>query len=495
MYKYSLRFKDSKIEEQYLIHRSTTLQFPTLTYVTGGGFLLLIINFFVHLMGQSYQKAMKNGAIAFYLLFQYILLRKYSKFRKYSNFALLICNIIFTAFEYDNPAPVKTYYDGYILGSNQMLVHNILMFANNLKLGIVANLIHTVSKILIVQLYQGNMDIQQYVYTTVLSLSFIIIQYEIEKQYRNSFFLSLKDSTWEIMTPLFLKKPYFLFSFNKEENAYQVISSYLKEYFESETPLTTFIYQSKVLGNESLQAYIQRLTVKSLENCNNLCLFNQYLNVDYLNKKVAISIIAYQFEKVIYAIIIESEDPIRKQQKMKYLQQIQIYKEFFHLQIMPINKVLATILKENHHPLLRDLRISLIEIYYQQSQVCELKLVTIKKLLLKCVQLFQTPKYSISIVCNDDIKFITMKHALIIFLFEILKKNNGQFLQIRISQVQNTSIQIIGMNHLPQSELFQKSKEMLIERVLESQNCFMFILMKTPHQNFNDYFYIQDSNY
>lgn len=78
------------------------------------------------------------------------MLRKYSKFRKYSNFALLICNIIFTAFEYDNPAPVKTYYDGYILGSNQMLVHNILMFANNLKLGIVANLIHTVSKILIV---------------------------------------------------------------------------------------------------------------------------------------------------------------------------------------------------------------------------------------------------------------------------------------------------------------------------------------------------------
>lgn len=31
---------------------------------------------------------------------------------------------------------------------------------------------------------------------------------------------------------------------------------------------------------------------------------------------------------------------------------------------MPINKVLATLLKENHHPLLRDLRISLIEIYY-----------------------------------------------------------------------------------------------------------------------------------
>ncbi|CAD8087571.1 unnamed protein product [Paramecium sonneborni] len=495
MYKYSLRFKDSKIEEQYLIYRSTTLQFPTLTYVTGGGFLLLMINFFIHLIAEKYQNAIKNGSIAFYLFFQYIFLRKYEKFRKYSNFALLICNLIFIAFEYDNPNPIKTYYDGYLLGSNQMLVHNILMFANNLKLGIAANLIHTVSKILIVQLQQGNMDIQQYVYTTLLSLSFILIQFEIEKQYRNSFFLSLKDSTWESMTPLFLKKPYFLFSFNQDENAYQVISSHLKEYFDSETPLTTFLYQSKILGNESLQSYIQRLTVQCIKQNDNLCLFNQYLNVDYLNKKVAISLIAYQFEKVIYAIIIESEDPIRKEQKLKYLQQIQIYKEFFHLQIMPINKVLATLLRENPHPLLRNLRISLIEIYYQQTQQCELKLVAIKKLLLKCVLLFQNTKNQISIICNEDIKFVTMKHALIIFIFEILKISNEQCLQIRISQVQNTSIQIIGLNHLPQSELFQQSKEMLIERVLESQNCFIFILMKIPHQSFKDYFYIQDSNY
>ncbi|CAD8184865.1 unnamed protein product [Paramecium pentaurelia] len=495
MQKYTLRFKDSKIEEQYLIHRSNTLQFPTLTYVTGGGSLLLIINFFVYLISEKYQNALKNGIVSFYLFLQYIILRKYVKFRKYSNNALLICNLIFIAFEFENPDPLKTYYDGYLLGSNQMLVHTILMFANDLKQGILANLTHTISKILIVQLYDNKMIAQQYVYTILLSLSYILIQYEIEKQYRNSFFLSLKDSTWEKMIPLFLKKPYFLFSFNKEENAYQIISSYLKEYFESETPLTTFLYQSKVSSNESLQAYIQQLTVKSIKHSDNLCLFNQYLNVDYLNKKVSISIIAYQFEKVIYAIIIESEDPIRKEQKLKYLQQIQIYKKFFHQQIMPINKVLATMQKENYHPLLTNLRISLIEIYYQQSQVCELKIVTIKKLLQKCVQLFQTSKNAINIVCNEDIKFVTLKHALIIFLLEILKTSNGQFLQLRINQLQNATLQIIGLNHLPQSEIFKKSKEMLIERVLEQQNCFIFIFMKTPQSSFSDYFYIQDSNY
>ena len=44
-----------------------------------------------------------------------------------------------------------------------------------------------------------------------------------------------------------------------------------------------------------------------------------------------------------------------------------------------------------------------------------------KKLLLKCSKIFETPFIKIRIDCGEDIRFATIKSALIIFIFEILK--------------------------------------------------------------------------
>lgn len=59
-----------------------------------------------------------------------------------TNFASLIFEISIYP-EYD-------YYDGYLLGSNQMLVHTILMFACNLELGILSNIVLTIVRVILV---------------------------------------------------------------------------------------------------------------------------------------------------------------------------------------------------------------------------------------------------------------------------------------------------------------------------------------------------------
>lgn len=45
-----------------------------------------------------------------------------------------------------------------------------------------------------------------------------------------------------------------------------------------------------------------------------------------------------------------------------------------------------------------------------------------KKLLLKCTKIFETPYTSIKIDCSEDIRFATIKSTLIIFLFELFKQ-------------------------------------------------------------------------
>lgn len=126
------------------------MQFPTLSYVTFGGAILLVINLVVHLINENFRNALKNGVAAFVLIVTWIWMKKQINKRNYCNTILFIINFTLVIFEVDSrPSESNTFFDGYLFGSNQQLVHTILMFANNLNCGVISNLGLSIAKILI----------------------------------------------------------------------------------------------------------------------------------------------------------------------------------------------------------------------------------------------------------------------------------------------------------------------------------------------------------
>ncbi|CAD8094377.1 unnamed protein product [Paramecium sonneborni] len=484
MNKYNLRFKDQELEKKYQIHKVKDIQFPTLTYITLGGTPLILINAISKVINLDYTDALINGIFLIYMLIQYVVLRKNEFFRvNYCNLALVITN--FASLYYEISPQQSDYYNGYIMGSNQMLIHTLLMFACNLEIGVFSNLVLTVVRVILANEYSQSMSIQQYLQTIIMPCSFIIVQYQIEKQFRDSYLLSLKDNTWEILIPLLLRKPFFIFAFNQEINMYQAIMSNQNSFFNSDSPLSTFLFQSKV-KKKSLEAYLVKKSNHKGKFNKFPCLFNQQVNLEYQLKKLQVSVIGCKFERIIYAVIIDSEDPLLRESKIKFNQSLQQCKDILNAQILQINKVLTLHLSQTYSSLIRNLRISLYEIYYKQIDNKKIQLVKMKKLLLKCQKIFETPTNKIKIDCQENARFATIKPTLIIFLFEILKLvDNNQQVFLLVNQNITTTLFIYGLKNLPTSVLFQQSQQVLVERTINTAQYFSFEFMKSPQTTFN----------
>ncbi|CAD8151379.1 unnamed protein product [Paramecium octaurelia] len=485
MNKYCTRFKDPVLEKQYINHKVKVIQFPILTYLSFGGTILLFANSIANLINNDYKNALIKGAVMTYLLLQYLVLRRNESFRmNYCNLALMMTNFAALTFEI-SIYPLYDYYDGYLLGSNQMLVHTICMFACNLELGIFSNIALTIVRIILVIENSDNLTVQQYFYSIIMSLSFMVIQYQLEKQYRQSFYLQFKDNSWEILIPLLLKKPFFIFTFNKNTNMYQTIMSAQTEFFNSEKPLTTFLFKSKV-KQQTLEKYLIRKTHINAGRQQSPCLFNHQLVIEYQTKKLQASLVCCRFEQLIYAIIIDSEDPLLNQTNIKLHQSLQHFRNILNTQLMQINKVLGLYLQETFSPLLRDLRISLFEVYYKQLSNQKLQLVKMKKLLLKCTKIFETPYTKIKIDCGEDIRFATIKSTLIIFIFEIFKQvEKNQPVYIFVNQKSTTTLLIYGLKQLPKTDQFQKCLQTLIDKSNITAQYFSFEFLKSPSSHFH----------
>ncbi|CAK86085.1 unnamed protein product (macronuclear) [Paramecium tetraurelia] len=475
MNKYGTRFKDRLLEKQYLIHKVKVIQFPVLTYLTIGGCILLLANTIVNLVDVNYTNALITGGVMTYLLFQYMVLRKYEALKlSYCNLALMMTNFASLVFEIII-YPSYDYYDGYLLGSNQMLVHTILMFACNLELGIFSNMVLTIVRVVIVVEDSDNLSAQQYFYSIIVTLSFMVIQYQIEKQYRQSFLLQFKDNSWEILVPLLLKKPFFIFTFNRDTYMYETIMSSQKEFFNSEKPLSTFLFKSRV-KQQTLEQYLIKKTITTEHKKQSSCLFNNQMDIEYQMKKLKVSIVCCKFEQLIYTITIDSEDPLINQTNIKLNQALQNCRTLLNTQILQINKVLGVYLQDTFSPLLRDLRISLYEVYYKQLSNQKLQLVKMKKLLLKCSKIFENPTTKIKIDCCEQIRFVTIKPTLILFLFELFKLvEKNQQVQICINQKNTTTMFIYGLKQIPKTEQFKECQQTLIDSTHFETQCNIFL--------------------
>ncbi|CAD8085444.1 unnamed protein product [Paramecium primaurelia] len=484
MNKYTLRFKDQEIEKKYQNHKVKDIQFPTLTYLTLGGTPLLLIYAITNLINIDYTNALINGIFFVYMLMQYLVLRKNEYIRvNYCDLALMLTN--FGSLYYEISPKQYDYYNGYIMGSNQMLIHTLLMFACNLEIGVFSNLVLTVVRVILAVENSENMSLLQYLQTVIMACSFIIVQYQIEKQFRDSYLLSLKDNTWEILIPQLLNKPFFIFAFNQEVNMYQAIMSNQNQFFNSDSPLTTFLFQSKV-KKKSLEAYLVKKSNQKGNFSKLPCLFNQQVNLEYQLKKLQVSVIGCKFEKIIYAVIIDSEDPLLRESKIKFNQSLQQCKDILNAQILQINKVLTLYLSETYSSLIRNLRISLYEIYYKQVDHKKVQLVKMKKLLIKCQRIFETPTNKIKIDCQEQIKFATIKSTLIIFIFEILKLIEGnQQVFLLVNQNITTKLFVYGLKDLPRSALFEESKKVLVEQTMYTAQYYSFEFMRSPQSTFN----------
>ncbi|CAD8087587.1 unnamed protein product [Paramecium sonneborni] len=485
MNKYNTRFIDPVLEKQYLIHKVKVIQFPILTYLSFGGTILLLANSIANMINMDYTNGLIKLTVMTYLLLQYLVLKKKASLRiNYSNLALMMTNFASLVFEI-SIYPQYDYYDGYLLGSNQMLVHTILMFASNLKVGIFSNIALTVVRIIQVVQNSDNLTVQQYFYSIIMSLSFMMVQYQIEKQYRQSFYLQFKDNNWEILMPLLLKKPFFIFTFNKQINMYQTLMSAQKDFFNSDNPLSTFLFKSKI-KQQTLEQFIVRKTRSNEHKNQSSCLFNYQMVVEYQMKKLQVSIFCCRFEQLIYAIVIDSEDPLINQTNIKLNQSLQHCRNILNAQLMQINKVLGLYLQDTFSPLLRDLRVSLFELYYKQLSSHRLQLVKMKKLLIKCSKIFETPNNKIKIDCADNIQFATIKSTLIIFLFEIFKQiEKNQQVYIFINQKKTTLMFIYGLKQLPNSVQFVQCQQTLIDQTECKPQYFSFEFSKSPSSHFN----------
>lgn len=65
-----------------------------------------------------------------------------------------------------------------------MLAHIMMMVTNNLNLGMFSNVALTTIRIILVYINGFELNVQQFVYTIIISLSFLVMQIEIDKQLR-----------------------------------------------------------------------------------------------------------------------------------------------------------------------------------------------------------------------------------------------------------------------------------------------------------------------
>lgn len=101
----------------------------------------------------------------------------------YSNFALMITNFSTITFEIAINTQAD-YYDGFLFGCNQMLVHIVLAFSCNFELGSLSTLLLTASRILIVVENSSGINLPQYIYTFIAAVGSIVVQYYFEKAHR-----------------------------------------------------------------------------------------------------------------------------------------------------------------------------------------------------------------------------------------------------------------------------------------------------------------------
>lgn len=70
-----------------------------------------------------------------------------------------------------------------------------------------------------------------------------------------------------------LKKPFFIFTFNHEKNQYVSLMNNSKDFFQTESPLSHFLFNAKV-KKKTLENYLLKKTDLRNSFINIPCLFN-----------------------------------------------------------------------------------------------------------------------------------------------------------------------------------------------------------------------------
>lgn len=177
MNKYTLQFSDHDLEKSYLHHKRVRMQLPVFWTISIAGQIILVVNLIITLVtGSSYLLIQKSSVVIFLLVTTVIIRWK----PHLCNLALISINLILISLEVEMKEQFEPY-DSFLYGSNQMIIHMVLLIVTEFKAAIITNFLLTGATLLLLALESGPVENTQILYTVIVRLCLCLILHFAEK--------------------------------------------------------------------------------------------------------------------------------------------------------------------------------------------------------------------------------------------------------------------------------------------------------------------------
>ncbi|CAD8153701.1 unnamed protein product [Paramecium octaurelia] len=312
-----LTFQNQKLEQQYQMERTGSIQKPIFIFIIGIFFISNLVVLGFHFLNHSIETWYLNVTFSILSVLLFIIVIILKKIH-YLQDALTIANIIVGFLELNVDPATTNKLEYYTYGNTFMQLQAVLYIVSNFSHAVIQAFCHLIIRLALTSILSKRID-YLLVFISIISTFVILVSiYFNEKNSRKCFLLSLKENYWLKNTSFIIDQPFIRLNYIKEQLLFNLIGSHKLEYF----PGFDNYYCEGCNVRKLLRIYItdKAITVESQLLQPKLRLPQKFL-ISYKKQKFLLKICCVDIQTVEYLVILEKINAgIQKEEEIQLQQ-------------------------------------------------------------------------------------------------------------------------------------------------------------------------------
>ncbi|XP_001347098.1 hypothetical protein (macronuclear) [Paramecium tetraurelia strain d4-2] len=416
MNKYTLKFKDKKIETQYQEFRRKEILRKVFYTMTPSSLILNVIKVAVDLSKSKYDQLYVNCANIAVIIIG-VLLVKINE--KYLRFFITLCSVMTALLQLNldpNDAQKQDYYNfGCVVTSLQ----SVLYFLSDFPDACIQVISHCSIRLSITSVTTNYVDFQDYL-LTIFAMTFqFVVLYKCDYNSRKHFLLRVKENQWDNQLINLINSPFCQFKFINEELKFDLIQSNQLNVFPNYNSnfcegcnFRQYLRLTQVYENQNLESYLFKCDMRNFENTFEINLFKNY------QQKLKFINLGVETQK--HLIILVNLNQEKNDHKFKkYLKQAkeEMYKT-------------VKIFQKNDSEFQHSFRLGVYSMISLNSK--QIKKINLTKRFQQCIKLFKLYGWKFKLKSNCQVYIYSYYCQINIFLIQLFLLFQNQKKQFQI---------------------------------------------------------------
>ncbi|CAK55800.1 unnamed protein product (macronuclear) [Paramecium tetraurelia] len=408
MNKYTLKFKDKKIETQYQEFRRKEILRKVFYTMTPSSLILNVIKVAVDLSKSKYDQLYVNCANIAVIIIG-VLLVKINE--KYLRFFITLCSVMTALLQLNldpNDAQKQDYYNfGCVVTSLQ----SVLYFLSDFPDACIQVISHCSIRLSITSVTTNYVDFQDYL-LTIFAMTFqFVVLYKCDFNSRKHFLLRVKENQWDNQLINLINSPFCQFKFINEELKFDLIQS-------KSVGMFFLIIISNFCERMVISRQYLRLTISLCPPKFRILLIQVQIYLKIINKKLKFINLGVETQK--HLIILVNLNQEKNDHKFKkYLKQAkeEMYKT-------------VKIFQKNDSEFQHSFRLGVYSMISLNSK--QIKKINLTKRFQQCIKLFKLYGWKFKLKSNCQVYIYSYYCQINIFLIQLFLLFQNQKKQFQI---------------------------------------------------------------